>query len=187
MSRVLGIDPSLRSTGLAFLDCSTGDFETRVVKSQPIGKTIEHRARRLQSIADVVETYARERQITIVAIESPAYGSRERSAQMIERGALMLMLIERLLDVPAQAIEIAPRQRAKYATGNGNADKMSVGAAMLREHGEQLRDKSDDEIDALILAMIAARALRAHCDETTDYRYTITRDVRLAHQMGDHA
>lgn len=58
--------------------------------------------------------------------------------------------------------QVAPTQRAKYATGSGRAEKKVVLAAAKELYG--LDFPTDDEADAAILAAIGSRYLGEPCE-----------------------
>ena len=59
---------------------------------------------------------------------------------------------------------VPPKTRAKYATGNGGADKRAVLAA-VRAAYPQFTIRNDNEADAVVLAAIGARSLGHPIDD----------------------
>ena len=150
--RVLGIDPSLTSTGLAIID--TRDrlvIDTWTVTTKPTGDDIDARLKRLQSIIGSVACL----KFDGAVIETPSLGQ-ARQGGTLDRAGLYWLLTARLADWLMPTVHVTPAQRAKYATGNGGAGKASVILAAARRY--PLVDlRGDDEVDALILAAIGAR------------------------------
>ena len=68
-------------------------------------------------------------------------------------------------------VEVAPKARAKYATGNGNSDKAAVMAA-ARVTYPHVTFRNDNECDALILAAMGARAIARPIDDGLPERHT---------------
>lgn len=179
---VVGIDPSLTGTGVVALHPMSAEaysIASRRFGERSTGRSLYARASRIEMLVDrVAEFVDAAGDVAAIGIESPSYGSRAVGGLVYERAALFIALAIRLKST-ARMFEIAPTQRAKYATGKGNADKMSVVTSTLAEHALQTRD--DNEIDAFVLAKIVARALDAPIDQTTEYRTEIVQRVIAAH------
>ena len=159
MPRILGIDPSLTSTGLARVDIPgprgvTFTAETAVVTSKPNGKTYLDTAMRVSRIATSV--YEATKDIDLAVIEGPAFSSQGQGVH--SRYWLWGKVYDTLLTCNVPILVVTPNQRCKYATGKGNAPKdMVLAAAIKRWPDVDLR--GNDEADALILAAIGARWL----------------------------
>ena len=54
---------------------------------------------------------------------------------------------------------VAPRARAKFITGNGNADKKAVMAAVRALFPQTQQGWDDNAIDALVIALMAREEL----------------------------
>jgi Holliday junction resolvasome RuvABC endonuclease subunit len=161
---VLGLDPSLRRTGVALIE-RDGDrctARTWVVATNGAGgDTLRQRysqigliVRGVQAVADLVPV------IALACIEAPSYGSASRSDW--DRGAIWWMLVANLLDREVPVGTCAPKTRAKFAVGAGDADKDPVRAAMAQLWPAvpcTAPGKRYDECDALVLAHAAAEHL----------------------------
>lgn len=160
---VLGVDPSLSATGLALVD--TDEMRSRVheIKTRPSGPALDVRSRRIALIVKSVETFVDDCLIDLAVIEAPSFGSRAKSAAQHERSGLFFAIVSMLDARAVRVVEVSPRARAKYATGNGAAAKMSVVIATLETYAHTLSVKtlSDNESDALALAAMGARSLDA--------------------------
>lgn len=179
---VIGLDLSMTSSGVCLfsLDYETEGLKvtTRAITSKPAPvaeRTPNVRARRLD---DIVKTIRRDVAVVrpdLACVESPVPNRRMKSAMLLERGAVYWMTLAMLDYHGVEIVEVAPRERALYATGDGDADKVSVAASMVAEHGREFA--TDDECDAFVLALIAARLLGTPLDESTDYRDKITANL----------
>lgn len=156
---VVGIDPSLTSTGLAVMingkRMEATHFPTKGRKSA----TLDERRYRLLSIADDVATYLARFDPDLVVIENPAYSRTMGAAH--DRSGLWWLLVERVAALDVRVAAIAPNTRAKYLTGNGRATKEAVLAEVNARWGENLGRviHVDDEADALILAAIGSERM----------------------------
>lgn len=119
-SLVVGVDTSLTCTGIAY---NTGVLE--VVKST--GKktdTYEDRRRRLEKLAAQIVDVASPTGAALVVIEGPSYGS--PSPSMWDRAHLWWSVYNTLRGYGLPVAVASPKSRMLYATGKGNADKMTV-------------------------------------------------------------
>lgn len=158
---VLGIDPSLTATGLAMINPQTRRARVAEVKTTPTTSDLEARSDRQRGIALAVDAFVGSSWPHLVIIEAPSFGSRAKSAAQHERSGLFWSLVRLSLKYEATIVEVSPRARAKYATGNGNAVKASVVEATLETYRSLLdeRELTDNEADALALAAMGARSL----------------------------
>lgn len=155
---VVGIDLSMTSTGLAWVD-ELGGAATWTVQSK--GKRADDlatRSRRLVYLAAAVVGSMPGRTrfdltVDLVVLEAPSYGS--TGASSWDRAGLWWLVVTKLhrLDVPIALC--APATRAKYATGSGRADKAAVAVAAAHLF-PSVEISNSDEADALILAHIGA-------------------------------
>lgn len=148
---VIGIDPSLTSTGMS--DGST----TWLVKST--GKATDDlpaRRERLYDLVRHVAMHVREG-CDLVVIEAPAFSSRMGHAH--DRSGLWWLLVEHLTRQGFAVAEVPPTTLKKYATGKGNADKGSMIEAAVRCFPEVETKGQADRVDALWLAAMGMDAL----------------------------
>jgi len=153
MVAVLGVDPSLRMTGLA---CSDGvHLYVHRISTPPTAATFASRLHRLQYIVRQVLEFAPFECMTL--IEAPALAVGGAAGGLFLRAGLYWMRAEKLAE-RGPVVEVSPAQRAIYATGKGNATKEQVLESMRsRPPGITLRD--DNMADALALAAMGARWL----------------------------
>lgn len=147
MSRVLGIDPSLTSTGVAFR-YPNGRLQASCV--QPIGLK---GLRRVAFIRDSVLNYVESYKPDVVAIEGYAFSYRGASNTLFNLGELGGVLRLSLLEKGIRLIVVPPTSLKLFATGRGNAaGKDAVKVALLNELAVSF--KSSDQNDAAWLLLL---------------------------------
>lgn len=152
MSVVVGVDPSLACTGIAIIDLTTGEIETRRVITPSLGTSLRGRRDRMRrAIAGILAPIPPRVAVSVIEVPfaSKQYGAHD------QRLALYWWLVDQLL-ARGPVVEAKPSQRAKLATGNGNASKDDVVAAMRAQHPDA-RIPDDNVADALALAAAGAR------------------------------
>jgi crossover junction endodeoxyribonuclease RuvC len=184
---VVGIDPSLTGTGLAAVYETPGLSSFDRIETKPTLRNVEARRLRLTFIVERVAWFVTVHRPEIVVIESPSFGSRSKGAAVYERAGLYWLIVDAIARLGhgfrCEVIEAAPTQRAKYATGNGSASKVSVVERTLAEHPQLARKThSDDEIDAYVLGQIGRRILGISTDANEDYRDEVA--AKVAAQRG---
>lgn len=140
----VGVDPSLRSSGVALV---TGDA-CRVYAIQPPKKMPEidclkyHRDAFSEFLPEAVER---------ACVEAPSHGSQHRADTLGQiRGVYLLVLKDHNIPV----LMASPKSVKKFATGNGGADKdKMVLCAQLRWPGVLFIN--DDVADAAWMAALA--------------------------------
>ncbi|QYC54372.1 RuvC-like resolvase [Microbacterium phage Pickles13] len=183
MTVAMGFDLSMTSSGVAVASLYP-EFRpyTLAVKSKPAPvdeRTPNVKARRLSDIVDDVMRPAVFHRPEVAVVESPVPNRRMKSAMLLERGAIYHGVLMRLDSIRARIFECAPTQRALWATGNGAADKMSVAASMVAEHGIEF--ETDDECDAFVLAQIGLSLLDPARDTVT-YRMDVVAALAAQHK-----
>ncbi|SNR44503.1 Holliday junction resolvasome RuvABC endonuclease subunit [Haloechinothrix alba] len=153
--RVVGIDPSLTSTGLAWLEEDWPEPRTTTVRSSGSrDHGLELRARRIGDLAsEVLRTAA---DAALVVVEAPSFGSAGGSSW--DRAGLWWRIVGCLTSADTPVAQVAPRTRARWASGTGKADKAAVSAGVARLWpGVDIT--TSDEADALALATMGAQHL----------------------------
>jgi crossover junction endodeoxyribonuclease RuvC len=157
---VLGLDLSLRSSGVACLTRDAGwtaTIETTGRRADPYPT----RWKRLDNIARAIKSHIRSNDApALVVIEGPALGMPGGSTW--DRAGAWWLVVDYCHRLNYPVAVAGPRTRAMYATGNGNADKTAVVAATRRAF--PWFDGDDDEADALQLAAMGRRYLDAPVD-----------------------
>lgn len=154
---ILGIDPSLRGTGLAVIDARREPMRllaSVTVKLPPKLAAYECLGR----IADAVEKLTRAHGVTQAAIEETIYVQNFRTAQAMgaSRGAALSVLAR--LDVKVE--EYAPKRIKMAVTGHGAASKEQVGR-MIKSVLSLPADLPLDESDAAATALCHAYTAKA--------------------------
>ena len=146
--RVTGLDLSLTSTGVAHWN-SVGVLVTEAVQPK-LTPGPDHDHRRLDCLLH--EVGQQTKHTDFAAIEGPSFGSPNKQHAM---GGLWWLVAHGLWRRRIPYVVITPHQRAKYITGKASAGKVEVAlAAAKRYPGADF--STDDEADALVLAVMAA-------------------------------
>jgi Holliday junction resolvasome RuvABC endonuclease subunit len=164
--RVLGIDPSLTSTGIAIIEdrpptlggldpliAYTAVFKTSGKRADPI--TVMDA--RIGRVTDFVSDHATG--VDLAVIEGPSLGSHGGSPW--DRAGMWWRIVHRLLAAEVPVAVCPPTVRAKWATGVGSGPKASKAlvAVAVARLWPNVDAESDDEWDALGMATIGAQQL----------------------------
>lgn len=163
MSVVIGIDSSLTITGCARVDLGVGAagqiealrWETWRARTVEDGGTVLGMRRRIRMMLREILALVPD-SVTLSVVEGPAIGAKH-AALADERAGLRWMLIDQLLARGPVAI-VPPKTRALLATGNGNADKRAVLAA-IRDAVPAAHVPDHNVADGVALALAGAHAL----------------------------
>lgn len=140
---VIGIDPSLTSTGIVILNGETGS-EPYVAFSDAImvdktSDSVEAEIKRCDAINDYIrisiEDYSRYASI-YMNVEWFAYNA--RNGKLFERGYLYHSIVKEGMSCCESVYRVAPASLKKYATGSGRADKSSMYNALPEHYNGQL-------------------------------------------------
>jgi crossover junction endodeoxyribonuclease RuvC len=148
--RVLGIDPSLTSTGLALIEDGKVTEIDRV-RSKKKGHD------RVQDILTQIWSFTRpdlEGRTVTVGIEGPAMHA--KGSSVVQIFGLWGVITHYLWTLHVPYYVVTPSGRCKYATGKGNADKDQVLAAVIRRYPDA-EVASNDIADALVIAAMGSR------------------------------
>jgi hypothetical protein len=162
-TRILGLDLSLTSTGVA--TCLAGDdatvyrIRTAAVAKLEVGRDkpladVRGAQQRYRAIADAIATIARRgNQVDLVLIEGAMYGFGGAQEQYgtDDRTELACVVKDKLCDV-APIMLVAPGTHKAWATGSGRAGKDEVLSAMTLRHGHPFT--KNDEADAMALCTL---------------------------------
>ena len=153
---ILGIDPSLRGTGLAVIDTRGATPKLLASLTVKLPAKLEP-YECLGKIADAVEALATRHGVTQAAIEETIYVQNFRTAQAMgaSRGAALSVLAR----LGATVREYAPARIKLAVTGHGAATKEQVGRMVKAVFG--LPDELPlDESDATAVALCHAYTAR---------------------------
>lgn len=160
--KFVGIDASLSRTGVAVYDTGTGRFTIKSIPSTNDDGTLEGRDSRILRISSsIVDSIGDD--VELVAIEGPAFSS--STGKVWDRAGLWWAIVRSFIVRGTSIMEIPPTSRAKYATGNGRANKDTVLIAVTKAYPDA-DIKNNDEADALILCVMAARIHGYPVEET---------------------
>lgn len=156
---VVGVDPSISSTGVAMLGERVARFDR--VQSKPAGESLEARLDRLrrQAIGTVrsveLGATASHSTVRLIVIEGPAYGSNNAQTHML---AGFWWLLVHGLDQIAPIAVVQPPTLKKFATGSGRAGKDEMLAAAIGAF-PTAGIRNNDIADAAALAEMGAEHL----------------------------
>lgn len=141
MPKVMGIDPSLASLGLAYRG------ERGVVTAHALGHKTKKGQDRLVFMRDIVSRYLDLVAPELVAFEGYAIGFNNKNSNNILNlaelgGILKLLIFERGIDI----LLVPPTSLKLFATGKGNADKDKVRVAIQSDL--QVSFSTSDQYDA---------------------------------------
>ena len=147
---VVGVDPSISSTGVAVL----GPLTCAVlrIQSKPAGELLPERLGRMRRQVVAVHEAVEVVEPSLIVLEGPAYGSNNQMTHMLSG---FWWLLAHALEKVAPIAVVQPSTLKKYATGSGRASKDEMVAAAARGFS-QVRIKGNDEADALALAAMGA-------------------------------
>ena len=144
-TKLLGIDPSLNSTGIAF----------RVggkVNAYCIGGGTFRGIARIKHVRNAVNTALDTYAPSLVIYEGYALGFRGKSNIIFDLGelggVLKLLILERGIDI----LLVPPTSLKMFVTGKGNAKKEQVSLALEQNHG--LSFSTSDQYDAAGLLLL---------------------------------
>jgi crossover junction endodeoxyribonuclease RuvC len=155
--RVLAIDASLRSTGVAIVDSERGEHRALyfgTIKNKPSLPC----SRCLVAIRDQLAVLIHQHEPDSCAMEAVIFVQSHKTAIVLgaARGAAMLAAAERGLSV----FEYSPTRIKQATVGRGGADKSQV-AFMIRAMLGLTSTPQADEADALAIALTHVRATEA--------------------------
>lgn len=145
---VVGVDPSISSTGVARI--APDGIQVIRVKSKPTSDDTSARLTRLRDQASRVALLVKG--ADLIVMEGPAFGKNNAMTHML---AGFWWLLAHGLEKTAPIAVVAPGTLKKFATGKGNASKDEVLAAAVRGFPD-VNVTGNDEADALALAALGA-------------------------------
>lgn len=151
--KIIGLDLSLTSTGIAIIDGPDRTVQTITTKGSS-NATLSERVARLAELRDKITALVWN--ADLVVIEGPSFGQHRQTGQH-DRAGLWWLVVE-YVDTTHRLVEVPPASRSKYATGRGNSPKDAVLAAVIRRY-LAVEIRNNDEADALVLAAMGARHL----------------------------
>ncbi|MGF1450773.1 MAG: crossover junction endodeoxyribonuclease RuvC [Opitutales bacterium] len=155
--RILGVDPSLRGTGLAVVDCSPPGPPRLLASTTVRNPARFSQADCLRAIADAIEALLTQYRPTVAAVEESVFVQNQRTALILglSRGAVLTTLARANVEIA----EYAPLRIKQAVTGHGRASKEQVGG-LLRQHLGLAEAIPPDESDAAATALCHAFTYR---------------------------
>lgn len=148
---VMGIDPSLKATGLLVLDYEGAIQHKSVVGSEVSGGMVNARMARISKIVTEIKSVIDANRPDVICIEAYAVGQNTPgTADRIELGGLLRYVMWR---GGYRVIEVGNSTLKKFACGKGSGDKTGLIAAITANYGVQFG--SSDEYDSYALARMA--------------------------------
>ncbi len=151
--RTLGLDLSLTGTGI----CRIEGGRVAYLGTVRPGSLKGHE--RLDAILESILTADRvgSGPVDLVVIEGPSYGSNSSGQRgHHERAGLWWLVAHGLFSHGRPYAVASPKSRAKYGSGDGNANKAKVKAAVRATYEGIAYPANDNEADALALAAAGA-------------------------------
>ena len=150
---ILGIDPSLRGTGLAVLDFEKRDrpvvLHSRTIRLKPVISMFECLGHINGNVAEVLDTY----EIDAVAVEQTIYVQNFQTAQIL--GAARGAAIAAAAIMQKPIFEYAPLRVKQAVVGVGRASKEQVARTVMSLAGLGVALEYD-ESDAAAVALCHA-------------------------------
>ena len=176
---IIGIDPSLTSTGIVVLRDNKVEL-AETTKNKPELGTIKRVRLIRERIIDITENLTDEEEWQapdLIAIEGFSYGSKGRSVFDIAylgwriREDLEWLRIED--GIPW--LEVPPSQLKKFATGQGNANKEIILQQVYKRWGVEFSD--NNQADAYVLAQIG-RAYSGDTEGLTAFQQEVIANLK---------
>lgn len=154
--RIVGIDPSLTGTGIAWYAgvdgagcCSLGERGITTLPLPARVAAIDGLISRILGTVGHADLYLIEAQITFATV-------RGASGAQLERSALWWLLYRRLIRAGCGVAVVAPSQLQKYATGKGGGSKTAVVDAVARRLPVFPTGGDNNMADAAVLCAMGA-------------------------------
>jgi crossover junction endodeoxyribonuclease RuvC len=162
--RVVGVDLSLTSTGLADSHGATDRYRTKPTKSPGLLDDLG-RIERITHAVSMFSVFGPDGwSAALVVIEGPAFSRGGMGGQHVRAGLWWAIAARLSSHDVLRLLIVPPNVRAMYATGRGNAGKDEVLAAAIKRY-PNWDITGNDVADAVILAAIGARLLGHPVDD----------------------
>lgn len=163
--RVLGIDPSIRSTGFGIIEYSQNNYTVLDYGTiRPSGRLLFHH--KINEIKNQIEKLISTHNPDEVAIENPFYAQNIKTAITLGqvRGATLVAVASH----DCSLFEYSPLEIKKAVTGYGQADKNQVKTmvkALLHIEDEKIETDASDALAAAI-CHLNSRIFQAKLNES---------------------
>lgn len=150
--RILGIDPGFERLGIAILEKNKGDKRERVIYSECF-KTLAKLefSERLKLVGEEIRKTIKEYKPEILSIETLFLTNNQKTVMHVSetRGVIIYEAVQAELEI----LEYSPPQIKSAVTGDGKADKEQVMKMVKILVDIDKTKKSDDELDAIAVAL----------------------------------
>jgi crossover junction endodeoxyribonuclease RuvC len=151
VTRILGVDPGLNTTGYAIVEGSHGRLqivEAGIVRGTDRGEMGSRLREIHEGVVEVIAAF----QPTALAIEELySHYERPQTAILMGHARGVICLAAAQADLPIHSY--AATQVKRMLTGNGRAPKSQVQQAILREFGLRDMPEPPDVADAMAIAL----------------------------------
>lgn len=155
---VVGIDPSLTSTGVVVINDGVVIEQRAIVSKPPKEKTPTTEAERLMKIRDEIRTSTMTlAKPDLVLVEGLAFTARNTSA-LVQLAGLNYFIREVLMKGKIPFVIVSPTSLKKFATGKGTADKNIVMMEVYKRWN--FSPENSDVSDAFVLAQMGLALCR---------------------------
>ena len=156
-SRILGIDPGTRNTGIGIIDRYENQLKfvhSEVISMKNNAKLEEKLLKIFSRISEIAESYSP----NIAAIERIFHSVNPRSSLLLGHARGVAILAAKLFGL--EIYEYAPNEVKSAVVGVGRASKDQVGAMVqILLNIDRDTQKKEDESDALAVAICHANTL----------------------------
>ena len=154
MTRILGVDPGFERLGIAILEKNKSDKKEKVIFSTCFKNSAKlDFPERLFLIGDKIKEIIEEYKPEILSIETLFLNTNQKTVMKVSeaRGVVIYEASRKKLKI----FEASPPQIKIATTGYGRSDKTQINkmVKMLVDIDEKV--KSDDELDAIAIALTA--------------------------------
>jgi Holliday junction resolvasome RuvABC endonuclease subunit len=165
---LLGIDPSLTSTGLCLIDWKGRLIESRTLTSKKTGPA------RLVELRDAFDAYLRKNLPTACALEGYSFGSKHAREAVAEWGGFLRVT---LYEWKLPTLIVPPMTLKKFVLpSTGSLQKNRIALESYKHWGVTF--DTDDECDAHALAQLAL--MRAKIDASDDAMISVCQRMTSA-------
>ncbi|MBX3358989.1 MAG: crossover junction endodeoxyribonuclease RuvC [Phycisphaeraceae bacterium] len=156
--RIMGIDPGLRLTGYACVECpEPGDLSVVEAGVFRLRQKTTVADRLLELETDLVEALGRLRP-SVVAVERVfSHARHPTTAAIMGHARGVILLCARRADL--RLVELGATEVKKSLTGNGHASKAQVQGAVASQLGLITRPEPADVADAIAIALCCGRRM----------------------------
>lgn len=170
MTRILGVDPGYERLGVAILEKNKGDKKEKVVFSEcfKTGAELEF-SERLKLIGEEINRVIKKYKPEILSVETLFLNTNQKTVMHVAeaRGVIIYEASKANIKI----FEVSPPQIKIVTTGYGRATKEQIMKMVKILTGVENSKTSDDELDAIAIALTAF----AHLGGIKNYKTTGTR------------